>query len=110
MRIGSPPPVQSATIDIGAIAAPTVFQTLSTTQLTTLTSTQIAAISDQTEIQISNPNSTGGVWLQANGTPLSARGIFLGPNAIASLNVNTTVQISNLNTVTITLGVNQIGN
>lgn len=109
MRIGNPPPIQSSTIQISRIDAPTQFATLSTITLTSATSTDIAPLTDQCELTLSNISSSGEVFVRSADGTTAETGILLGSKATAVLNLNATVRLLNNSGSTVRITGTQTG-
>lgn len=107
MRIGNPPPIDSSTVQISSISAPTGFASLTTVSLATFTTTTISALTDQQELIISNLSTTGALYVMDTAETAGNVGLRIGPLAIASLNVNATVKLYNSDTTTLLVGIVQ---
>jgi hypothetical protein len=108
MRIGNPPPVQQSTIAVSGVASPQTMVTLATVSLSSATSTDIAPLTDQCEIVISNISTTGVGYVRDTLAATGGQGTPIYPQGFASLTLNQAVRLTNNSGVTINFAVNQI--
>ena len=109
MRIGNPPPIPITTIAISGIASPTTLTTAVTATLNTGSNEDIAAVTNQREIIISNLDAVGVIYARDAAATTAGAGTRIGPLQTAVLSLNATVRLTNNSGTNVSRAINQIG-